>query len=417
MSTVFSVSAFTQQAKTLLEVNFSSLSIEGEIASLTYHRSGHLYFTLKDPQSRLNCVMWRSLVSQMSVRLEEGMMVIVRGSVSLYAPQGSYQFQAKTIRPSGEGALSLAFEALKHSLEQRGYFDKARKRTLPPFPKRIALITAKESAGLSDMLHIIKKRWSLLEVIVLDTPVQGEGSAKMIAHTLRYANSLEVDVVVIARGGGSLEDLWAFNEVCVAEALFEMKHPTISAVGHEKDRLISDLVADVRGATPTEAMEILLPDKQHYLREIAEKKERFFQLMQQKLHHHREQIISLKAQLKQSSPQRGYEEKLQKVASEKRGFYHMATSLLTLKREQILSMSIRLEERMSGIIVQKSQKREDLVERLQEAKRQRISRGESYRLFSQTKEIALEEIEEGEAFFLVDAQGKKRMKVVCVERL
>ena len=234
--------------------------VEGEVATVTYHTSGHLYFSIKDDKSSMKCVMWRSSVAKMKFRIEKGMHIVVEGSVSVYTPRGEYQFQTVRIEPYGQGALALAYEQLKKKLKEQGYFDTSRKKPIPKHIHKIALVTAKDSAALHDMLKIIEKRWRALDVTIIDTLVQGEQAKVQIAHALRYADSLNVDVVVLGRGGGSAEDLWAFNEEVVAQALYEMQTPTVSAVGHEVDTLISDFVADLRAPTPSAAMEMILPD-------------------------------------------------------------------------------------------------------------------------------------------------------------
>jgi len=255
-----SVSSLNTKIKSLLEATFMHTLVEGEVASVTYHTSGHLYFSIKDDKSSIKCVMWRSSVSKMKFRIEKGMHIVVEGSVSVYTPRGEYQFQTVRIEPYGQGALALAYEQLKNKLKEKGYFAVDNKKPIPKHIQKIALVTAKDSAALHDMLKIIEKRWPLLEVVIIDTLVQGEIASRQIAHGLQYADTLNADVVVVGRGGGSAEDLWAFNEEVVADAIFAMQTPIVSAVGHEVDTLISDFVADLRAPTPSAAMEMILPD-------------------------------------------------------------------------------------------------------------------------------------------------------------
>ena len=274
--------------------------VEGEVASVTYHTSGHLYFSIKDDKSSIKCVMWRSSVARMKFRIEKGMHIVVEGSVSVYTPRGEYQFQTVRIEPFGKGALALAYEQLKERLQAKGYFSKERKKPIPKHIHKVALVTAKESAALHDMLKIIEQRWALLEVSVVDTLVQGEQAAAQIARALRYADRLDVDVVVVGRGGGSAEDLWAFNEEVVADAIYAMHTPVVSAVGHEVDVLISDFVADLRAPTPSAAMEMILPDQNEILYVLQEQYERFSEVIAsvlyskaQKILHQEEMILRL----------------------------------------------------------------------------------------------------------------------------
>ncbi len=256
-----SVSTLNNQIKSLLETHYMQVLVEGEVSRVTYHSTGHLYFTLKDDKSAISCVMFRGNNQRLKFRLEEGMAVIVGGGISVYTPRGSYQINCSTIEPAGSGALALAYEQLKKRLEAKGYFDRSRKKALPPFPGHIVLVTSATGAALQDMLRVAQKRWPLLKITLIDTQVQGEGSAAMIARNIRIADRLGADAIVVGRGGGSLEDLWSFNEESVADAIFAARTPVVSAVGHEIDFLISDFVADLRAPTPSAAMELILPDQ------------------------------------------------------------------------------------------------------------------------------------------------------------
>lgn len=262
---MMSVSSLNNKIKSLLETTFVHILVEGEVSSATYHTSGHLYFTIKDNESSLKCVMFKSSVAKLKFRIETGQHIVIEGSLGVFVPRGEYQFYAVHIEPYGQGALALAYEQLKEKLSQKGYFDSSRKKTIPKIVQSIALVTAKDSAALHDMLKIIDKRWPLLEVVIIDTLVQGEQAPVQIAKAIRHADSLNVDAIVTGRGGGSSEDLWAFNSEIVADAVYETKTPIVSAVGHEIDIMISDFVADLRAPTPSAAMEMILPDKQEVL--------------------------------------------------------------------------------------------------------------------------------------------------------
>ncbi len=258
--TPITVTTLNNQIKSLLESHFLTILVEGEVSRVTYHGSGHLYFTLKDKNSSISCVMFKGNNQRLKFRLEEGMKVIVGGGISLYTPRGSYQINCSSLEPAGSGALALAYEQLKAKLEDKGYFEQSSKKPLPKFPKHIAIITSNTGAALQDMLNVATKRWPLLKITLFDTIVQGENAATSIAINIKKANSIDADIIIVGRGGGSLEDLWAFNEEVVADAIFNSPTPIVSAVGHEIDFLISDFTADLRAPTPSAAMELILPD-------------------------------------------------------------------------------------------------------------------------------------------------------------
>ncbi len=278
-SSLQSVTSLNNQIKSLLESTFVYVHVEGEVSRFTYHSSGHLYFTLKDNSSSISCVMFKGNKSKMKFRLEEGMQVIISGSISLYVPRGSYQLNCISIEPSGSGALAKAYEQLKEKLRSLGYFDEKNKKEIPRYIKSVILVTSGTGAALQDMLRVSKNRWPLIKLKVIDTIVQGENSASNIAQNIKYADSLGADVIVIGRGGGSIEDLWGFNEEAVAVAIYDANTPVVSAVGHEIDYVISDFVADLRAPTPSAAMEMILPDKNELLMSIdgmIEQMQRFY---------------------------------------------------------------------------------------------------------------------------------------------
>ena len=271
-----SVTALNNQIKSILESHFQIVLVEGEVSKAIYHSSGHLYFVIKDENSSISCAIWRSNLSKMRFKIKEGDKILVYGAVSLYMPRGEYKLIAQNIEPSGIGALQKAYEELKVELKNLGYFDESKKKPLPRFPKKIAIVTSATAAALQDMLRVANKRWKLTKFYLFNTLVQGEeaagDSAKKIkmADEFRFEDGSGFDLIIAGRGGGSKEDLWAFNERVVADAIYEAKTPVISAVGHEIDYLISDFVADKRAATPSNAMEIALPDGNEILMNIDE---------------------------------------------------------------------------------------------------------------------------------------------------
>ena len=260
MNKAISVTTLNVQIKSLLETTFIQVYVEGEISNITFHSSGHIYFSIKDENSTLSCVMFKGNTKYLKFQLENGQKVVINGNITVYAPRGNYQLLCNKIEPAGQGALAFAFEQLKNKLEAKGYFDGNYKQPLPKYPKRIALVTSATGAAIEDMKKVASHRWPLVELILISTLVQGEAASADIVKSIKYADSLHCDIMVVGRGGGSIEDLWSFNEEIVAIAIHEARTPIISAVGHEVDYLISDYVADIRAATPSNAMEIALPD-------------------------------------------------------------------------------------------------------------------------------------------------------------
>lgn len=257
-----SVSELTREIKRLLEASYPHVAVFGEVCNCRRPASGHVYFALKDSQAQLPAVMWRSSASRLRFDLQDGLEVVATGRVEVYAPQGKYQLIADRLEPLGVGELELAFRQLCEKLAAEGLFDSERKRPLPRFPNRIALITSPTGAAVRDLLQVITRRWKAADIVILPVAVQGKAAAPQIASALQSVAELPgVDVVVTGRGGGSPEDLWAFNEEVVARAIFDCPVPVISAVGHEIDVTIADLVADRRALTPSEAGEIVVPDR------------------------------------------------------------------------------------------------------------------------------------------------------------
>lgn len=258
-----SVTELNNFIKGLLEQEpaLSNVCVRGELSNYKIYPSGHHYFTLKDSESSLRCVMFKSSASKLRFRPENGMSVTVYGRVAVYPRDGAYQLYCSAIMPEGAGDLQIAFEQLKAQLASEGLFDRSHKKALPQFPKRIAIITSSAGAAIHDMIRILGHRWPMAQVVLLPVRVQGVEAPLEIAGAIRYANEFKVaDVIITGRGGGSMEDLWAFNDERVARAIYASELPVISAVGHEPDVTISDYVADARASTPSNAAEIVVPD-------------------------------------------------------------------------------------------------------------------------------------------------------------
>lgn len=255
---VLTVSELTAQIQSLLEDSFEYIAVSGEISNAKLHPSGHWYFSLKDKDSTLPCVCWRSSAQYIPFDLQDGLQVVARGKISVYAPRGGYQMVVNTLQPVGVGDWQLAFDQLKERLDKEGLLAQERKRPIPLLPRRIGVVTSPAAAALKDILTALKRRNPNVQVIISPCRVQGEGSAEEIAAALEDLQKLDdIDVIILARGGGSIEDLWSFNTEIVARAVSNSRIPTISGVGHETDTTICDLVADLRAPTPTAAAELV----------------------------------------------------------------------------------------------------------------------------------------------------------------
>lgn len=350
-----SVTTLTNQIKSLLETSFSRVLVEGELSRITYHNSGHIYFTLKDAGATIRAVMFRGNASRLRFRLEEGMKVIIDAAITLYTPRGEYQLNCFGIEPSGQGALAFAFEQLKNKLMQMGYFAPERKKALPKFPKRVALITSATGAALQDMLRVAASRYPLVEFDIYDVLVQGENAALSIAEAINVADLRGYDAIVVGRGGGSMEDLWAFNEEIVATAIYNAKTPIISAVGHEIDTVISDFVADVRAATPSNAIEILLPDRNELLIYLDTLHNSFDQRLSQIFQTKTQLLQHLFSSFEQHSMDKRIQQQLELITQFKERFHHSITikiqsfenTLQSIKREYPLAIGATLRTKES----------------------------------------------------------------------
>ena len=257
--TILTVSRLTALLRGVLEENFEQLWVQGEVSNLSYPSSGHCYFTLKDSGAQLRCVMFKSSLKNLKFRMTDGMALIVRGRISVYDQRGEYQLICEYVEPAGIGALQTAFVQLKEKLDREGLFAEAHKVAMPGFPRTIGVVTSSTGAAIHDILNVLKRRFASLSVLLYPVRVQGEGAALEIARAIDDMNrQAEADILIVGRGGGSLEDLWAFNEEVVARAVYRSKIPVISAVGHETDWTICDFVADLRAPTPSAAAELVV---------------------------------------------------------------------------------------------------------------------------------------------------------------
>jgi exodeoxyribonuclease VII large subunit len=292
---IFTVSELNQEIKNLLEKRFPDVWVTGEVSNFRGATSGHLYFTLKDASAQIRAVCFRNQARYLKFKPQDGISVIARGHLSVYEARGEYQFYVDYLEPAGIGALQLAFEQLKQKLAAEGLFDPARKKPLPVLPRTVGVVTSPTGAVIRDILRVLRRRFRNMNVLLYPAKVQGEGAAEEIVRGLEYFNKHTVaDVLIVARGGGSLEDLWAFNEEAVARAIAASEIPVISAVGHETDFTIADFVADLRAPTPSAAAELVVHRKQDFVDELRERARHMGQAVRLKLSEAREALTALR---------------------------------------------------------------------------------------------------------------------------
>lgn len=311
---IFQISELNQNVRKLLEGKFPLIWVEGEISNLACPASGHIYFTLKDTQAQVSCAMFKGRNRLLGFNPENGMQVLIRTRVSLYEPRGNYQLIAEHMETAGDGALLRAFEELKTRLSQEGLFDDERKRPLAKLPRRIGVITSATGAAIRDVLSVLERRFPAIPVLLYPVPVQGAAAAPAIIKTLQLAATRkDCDVLLLVRGGGSIEDLWAFNEESVARAIVGCELPVISGIGHEVDTTIADFVADHRAPTPSAAAELASPDQQTYLGNYIFYQQRLTQLIKERINRYKEQLSWLQLRLKQRHPVSYLEQQSQRL--------------------------------------------------------------------------------------------------------
>lgn len=330
-----SVSALNQQIQSLLESTFMKVKVVGEIATLTYHNSGHIYFSIKDKNSTIKCVMFKGNAKTLKFRLEVGQQIEIDAALSVYTPRGEYQLRCFTIEPFGKGSLAIAYEQLKVKLEQKGYFSAEHKKQISQTPNHIVLITSENGAAQADMYRVHAKRWPLTKITLLHTIVQGEGSKESIAKNIQYADTLGADVIVVGRGGGSTEDLWAFNEEVVADAIYEANTPIVSAVGHEVDYLISDFVADLRAPTPSAAIEMILPDQYEWFQKLDELQNDMTSILVRSINIRKNTLDELKGRLTQFSIDSKIKNLMKPINELKQHFDSKILQIISQKRKDL----------------------------------------------------------------------------------
>src|SRR4051812_14073636 len=377
---VYSVSELTREIKAVVEGRFPSVLVKGEVSNLKSPSSGHLYFTLKDADACLDAVLFRTEARRLRFAVQNGLSLVARGRLALYEPQGRYQLVCDTVEPLGAGALQIAFEQLKERLQQEGLFEASRKRKLPFLPRRVALVTSPSGAAVHDFLRVLQRRFPNLPVLIVPARVQGEGAAQEVARGIgRAARQPRVDVVVVARGGGSIEDLWAFNEEVVARALCACPVPTVSAVGHEVDFTIADFCADVRAPTPTAAAELVAQVKEELSADVAQRRARLARALRSQLERKRAQLEKARARV--ADPRRLIGERQLRLDRLRQRLEALPREQLAARKDSLRALRQRLAEqhprerlhRLEREVARLDQKLRSLAERALAARRHRFS--------------------------------------------
>lgn len=347
---IFTVHEVTKYIRQKLDGDevLKDIYVKGELSNLSQPTSGHSYFTIKDKSSELQCVMFRDRNALLKFALEDGMSVIVRGHISVYEKRGKYQLYVEEIQEAGIGALYLAFEQLKKKLKEEGLFDEVYKKPIPSFPRRIGIITSPTGAAIRDMLNITKRRFPHVHILLAPVAVQGEEAAPQIVNAIQLMNRYsaereKIEVLIAGRGGGSIEELWAFNEEAVARAIFASDIPVISAVGHETDFTIADFVADRRAATPSEAAELAVPDKREIEKNLSSLELRMRQNVFKAIEYHRKRLESIEKSILFRKPTERINQYRQTVDGIKESIFAEITHLVALHRKSLQGLTGKLD--------------------------------------------------------------------------
>ncbi len=379
---IYSISRLLRETRAILEGSFPLLWIDGEISNFSRPSSGHMYFSLKDEAAQVRCAMFRNRNLQLRFKPENGMHVLVRARVTLYEARGDFQIVVEHMEEAGLGALQRAFEELKARLGKEGLFETGRKLPVPVLPKRIGVITSPTGAAIRDILSVLKRRFPAIPVLIYPVSVQGEQAAGEIAATIQLADSRqECDVFILARGGGSLEDLWAFNEEVVARAIYACETPLVSAVGHEVDFTIADFVADQRAPTPSAAAELVTPDQHELQQRLAKQLARLARQIRGVLHQSDQTLGWLKKRLHQQHPARGLQLKAQRLDELELRLQRQVKIVLERRRYRLGRLNSRLQRHAPvRQLAHLNQRRQNLEQRLHHAwerlmtqKRQRLA--------------------------------------------
>lgn len=370
MNSVYSVTQVNLYIKNMFirDYALNNIYIKGEVSNCKYHTSGHIYFTLKDKQGQIACVMFAGQRSGLRFQMKEGQSVIALGSISVYERDGKYQLYSKEIILDGSGVLYQKYEQLKKQLEEEGVFDADHKKSIPAYPKKVGIVTAKTGAALQDIINISTRRNPFIQLILYPAQVQGDGAANTIVSGIKRLDKLGVDTIIVGRGGGSIEDLWAFNEEIVARAIYECHTPIISAVGHETDVTIADFVSDLRAPTPSAAAELAISDIKSILADMNIYKQTLYHSMKKIIIHNRNEIKQLSMKLEYASP-----------------IYRSRQ-----KRQQLMDLEQKLMQLMQNAILNKRHQLELYIEKLEGlSPLKKLNSGYAYVLNSQDKILNL----------------------------
>ncbi|PWW30504.1 exodeoxyribonuclease VII large subunit [Cytobacillus oceanisediminis] len=361
------VNALTKYIKRKFDADphLQNIMVKGEISNFKQHSSGHMYFTLKDEKARILAVMFAGNTRSMKFRPENGMKVLVRGEVSVYEPSGQYQIYIKEMQPDGIGELYLAYEQLKEKLEKEGLFSRNYKKAIPRYPKKVAVVTSPTGAAIRDILTTIKRRYPIANILIYPALVQGNQAAPSIVRAIQMANvSQEADVLIIGRGGGSIEELWAFNEEAVARAIFQSEIPIIAAVGHETDFTIADFVADLRAPTPTGAAEMAVPHIDDLTERLFNRQSRLIRAMKEQVALQNERILRVQKSYAFRYPQKLYEQKLEQLDKLNEQLVRGSKRLHDLKLEQADALQKRLHRSHPGQLKEQAKEKHDRLHKL-----------------------------------------------------
>lgn len=341
-----SVGEVNSYVKKLVENDFilKNLNVKGEISNLKFHSSGHIYFSLKDENSKVNCIMFKNNAVNLDFRLEEGMKVEIKARLGVYHKEGTYQLYCENIKKAGIGELFEEFHKLKKELSEEGIFDEKYKRALPKFPKRIGIITARTGAGVRDIINVIQRRNKSLDIILYPAKVQGENAADSIIEGIRYFNNEKsVDVIILGRGGGSIEELWAFNNRDLAYEIFNSRIPTVSAVGHEVDFTISDFVSDMRAPTPSAAGELVSPSLQEMINDLVNKKEFLHRAIDRRFLNAKKDVDLLHKGLKGNNPKHIIEKRIKEVNSLEEKLNFLGKRKIDKAKDELIALNSILQ--------------------------------------------------------------------------
>ncbi len=408
---ILTVSELTQAIKSVLEPNFRGITVKGEISNFKLQSSGHLYFSLKDAGSQISAVLFRGNAAQLSRMPKDGDQVLAVGEISLYAPRGQYQIIIRELQFLGVGELLLKFQQMKEALKAKGYFETDRKKPLPKFPKRIGVVTSPTGAVIRDILHVLKRRFSGVQVLLNPVKVQGEGAAQEIAKAIfdfnRFGNC---DVLIVGRGGGSIEDLWAFNEEIVAKAIFDSKIPIISAVGHETDFTIADWVADVRAPTPSAAAEIAVREKANLFKYLFDVRDQLTARTTVRIRQEKQGLMNLKRHPLFSSPFNLLAGAYQLLDSSKSNLEVLQPSKQIAQwKERFTPFPQRFEMAVIPSITEKKERLKRLWEHLKSLDPQNLLKKGYSILFSDTTVIhSAKNLQPGQSFTALLHDGKIR---------